>query len=335
MLIPTLETLLAAAGRIDGSILKTPLHRVPLESITRAHGGGQLRIKMENLQITGSFKARGALNAVLCENATAVVTHSAGNHGAALAWAAQTRGAKCTVVVPDTAPRVKVEAIRELGATVVETEHAKRADTVATIARETGATVIHPFDDDNVIAGQATLGLEILGQAENDLDALLVPISGGGMAAGIASAAAHLNPSLKIVLVEPAGKGLAHALRSNDRGHDSPGAKDPLDTIADGMRSKPLGERPWRILQQCVHPDAVLSVSDDAILDAMVILFRHFKTVVEPSGATALAAILSSHPDDFRRAVGHDAANIGLVVCGGNLDIDPMLRSVLMPPTKL
>lgn len=334
MLIPTLETLLAAAGRIDGSILKTPLHRVPLESITHAHGSGQLRIKMENLQITGSFKARGALNAVLSlgdDAGRGVVTHSAGNHGAALAWAAQTRGAKCTVVVPHTAPRAKVEAIRELGATVVETDHAKRADTVAAIASNSGATVIHPFDDDRVIAGQATLGLEILGQAENDLDALLVPISGGGMAAGIASAAAHLNPNLKIVLVEPVGKGLAHALASNDRGHDSPGAKDPLDTIADGMRSKPLGERPWHILQKCVQPDAVLSVSDDAILDAMVLLFRHFKTVVEPSGATALAAILSSHPDDFRRAVGHDAVNIGLVVCGGNLDIGPMLRAGLLP----
>ena len=241
---------------------------------------------------------------------------------AALAFAARGRGIPCTIVVPETAPKAKVDRIKDLGADVIVCEHAQREATVGAFAEATGATMIHPFDNDLVIAGQSTLGTEIIEQVP-DVDAILVPVSGGGMAAGVALATKFFKPNAKVILVEPKGKNLADSIRHGHR-DDS---QRPLATIADGMRSRALGERPFNILRDFVSPDAVLSVDDDAILSAMTTLFADFKACVEPSGATALAAIQSTPPDVFRRATGDHAETIAAIVCGGNLDIGPILRS--------
>ncbi|KAJ8600338.1 hypothetical protein CTAYLR_000660 [Chrysophaeum taylorii] len=295
------EAVVGAAARLA----KTPVRKTPLVEIWEG-----VYCKLENTQVTGSFKARGAANKVL-QTKGSVVCHSAGNHGAAVAWAAKLRGVECTVVVPRTAPEAKKALIRKFGAAIVETDHARRAQAVREIVDRTGASMVHPFDDLDVIAGQGTLALEL----PDDLDAVVVPVSGGGLAAGIAT----VLGGDKVFLVEPEGKGLGKALAAGNRLLD-PSMEPLAETIADGMRSRALGERPWGILSAKIPPSRVLSVSNEAILEAMALTFQDLKTVCEPSGATALAALL-----EHRDTIGA-RRRIGLVVCGGNLDVPPMLR---------
>lgn len=232
----------------------------------------------------------------------------------------------CTVVVPTTAPHLKKAIIKRYGANVIETAHENRASKVAEIlAAEPRAEFVHPFDDMDVMAGQGTIGLELAEQVPH-LDAVLVPVSGGGLAAGIASVLTE-----KVVLVEPLGKRLAMALASSTRLlHDSP---LPLDTVADGMRSRTLGQRPWDVLSRIVPPAKVLSADDKHIVAGMTYIFNDLKQVCEPAGATALAALLSADRDAFKAAFGPshaDISDIAIIVCGGNLDIDTMLRQHYM-----
>lgn len=310
--------MLDASLRLRSSrVVKTPV--VKMEHVFPWGQRVVLHLKLENLQRTGSFKARGATNFVMqSPGASRFVAHSAGNHGAALAWASKERGAQCTVVVPRTAPRAKVELIREYGAQVVETDHSKRTETVeAIVAGDPDAVVVHPFDDIKVMAGQGTIAVELVDQTEH-LDSVVVPVSGGGMAAGITAVLED-----KVVLVEPKGKRLMDALASKDRTLN--GSPEPLDTVADGMRSRALGSLPWDALQNVRN---VLTVDDDAILRAMIRTFEEAKTVCEPSGATALAGVLSADQHTFASCFGEkDTTHVGIIVCGGNLDVEPMLRT--------
>ena len=311
-------------------VMTTPCVQVPMSVVQPAlaeEEGSKLVLKMEQMQVTGSFKIRGAMNAVLAltneEAKRGVICHSAGNHGVALACAARQRGAKCLVVVPDTAPQAKVEAIRNFGSEVAVAAYAQRAEFVETLAAARGSILVHPFDDDLVIEGQSTMAVEMVQQTP-DMDVVLVPISGGGMAAGIAKALSILKPSIKIVLVEPKGKNLAECFRQNDRLFNQ--SQQPLNTIADGMRSGPIGQKPFDILKS-LNVTSVISVDDEAILKAMTTLFSAYKLCVEPAGATALAAIQATHPDLLKEALGENASSIGAIICGGNLDIEPILRN--------
>ena len=299
-------------------------------TLDRLHGGSTRRrfyFKCENLQKTGAFKARGALNAVLslpaADATRGVCTHSSGNHGMALAFAAQRRGVPCTVVVPKDTPQAKVDAIRGYGATVQFCEYSQRQAQCEAFARSSGARIIHPYDDTLIMAGQGTIAVELLEQVP-DLDAIVVPVSGGGLIGGIAAAAKALKPTIRIFGVEPKGKDLAKSLELHERRLTE--SLEPLDTVADAIRTKALGAEPWRV----VHDDqaverTVFAVSNDQIRAAMRFSFQRMKLVVEPAGAAALAAVLSGQLDEtFAREEYAAIRHVGLVVCGGNVDIDKL-----------
>lgn len=256
-----LEEIQAAAKRIAGVVHKT-------ETVTSMHmdkiSGKKLFFKAEMLQKTGSFKARGALNAIKCclERGVPVpriVTHSSGNHGQAVAWASLQCGLPCTVVVPEGTPRVKCEAIQGYGAELVfcTPTPTGRKETADRIANETKGVIIHPYDNYDVMAGQGTIGLELLQQVP-DLDIILVPISGGGMTSGIAVAAQALQPNCKVIAVEPAGKELAPCLEKRERQWPNP--PQFLSTIAEGIMTQQVGQLTFPLL--CDLVQGVVSVTD-------------------------------------------------------------------------
>ncbi len=312
MAAPTLDQIRAARTRLAGEIHLTPL----LSSATLAsHSGAAMWwMKCEALQKTGSFKVRGALNAVKQLDANSrsrgVVTVSAGNHGQALAWAARAAGAHCTVVMPAGATASKVAATRGYGADVIL--HGTAAEAFAQahrLADEHGYTLVHPFDDAAVIAGQGTVGMEILEQAP-DVEVVVVPIGGGGLIAGVASAIKQQRPSVKVYGVEPDG---AAAMRlSLDAGH--PVRIEKVQTIADGLGAPFAGDITFPIVQQYV--DDVILVSDKEIAAAMSQLLSRTKLLAEPAGAAATAATLSGRIPDV---AGHRTA---VVLSGGNVDLD-------------
>ncbi len=277
--------------------------------------GRQLYFKCEMFQRVGAFKFRGACNAVMKLNddvaARGVVTHSSGNHGQALALAAKLRGINAHIIMPRTAPRVKKDAVAGYGGTVHFCEPTLKARQTMTseIVVSTGAELIPPYDHPDIIAGQGTIALEFLEQATS-LDALVVPVGGGGMLSGIAIAAKALNPSIRIFAAEP--KGADDVARSMASGqlveqHDA-------KTIADGLLTN-LCDATWAIIRD--HVEAVVTVSEQQIVDSMRLVFGRMKVVVEPSGAVALAAVTS---DDFRGMSGMD--RVGVVLSGGNVDLD-------------
>ena len=315
--IPTFADVLAAAARIAGRAHATP---VIASQALDAATGTRLSFKCEQLQRIGAFKFRGACNAVWSlDAATAargVVTHSSGNHGAALALAAQGRGIPCHVVVPDGAVRAKLAAIEHYGAILHRCAPtiAAREAMCAQVQAETGATAVHPYTDPRVIAGQGTAALELL-TAQPDLDALVVPLGGGGLAAGTALAMRALAPRCKLYLAEPAGA--ADGARSFARGaldHAAPGQDFVPDTICDGLRGT-LGALNFDILR---NTDAqVLTVDDAQTVAAMRLLWTRSKQLVEPSSAIALAAVLAhrSHFQDRK---------VGIILSGGNVDLDAL-----------
>lgn len=295
--------------------LRPWVHRTPVlsrESLDRRFAGS-LFFKCENLQEIGAFKIRGATNAVLALEEEAarrgVLTHSSGNHGAALALAARRRGIPAYVVMPEGAPRIKREAVEAQGARVVTCPPTMegRQETAARLGEETGANLVHPFDDPRVIAGQGTVALELLEQVA-DLDLLLVPVGGGGLAAGCALAAAAVAPGCQVVGVEPAGADdAARSLAS--------GRREPLGTprtLADGLRGH-VGLLTFPLLKRLLA--GIVTVSEEAIADAMRLAFEHLRLVVEPSGAVPLAALLEGRVDTRGRRV-------GIVLSGGNVDLD-------------
>ncbi|QNN45200.1 pyridoxal-phosphate dependent enzyme [Thermomonas brevis] len=309
---PRFDDVLAAAARIAPHAHATPvLHSRALD----AEAGAALRFKAEHLQRIGAFKFRGACNAVFAladaQAARGVVTHSSGNHGAALALAAQLRGIPCHVVVPEGAVRAKLAAIEHYGAQLHHCAPTIRAreETCAQVQADTGGTVVHPYTDPRVIAGQGTAALELL-TAQPDLDALVVPLGGGGLAAGTALAMRALAPGCDLFLAEP--EGAADGARSFARGaldHDF-----VPDTVCDGLRGT-LGAINFELLRAA---DArVLTVDDARIVAAMRLLWTRTKQLVEPSSAVALAAVLAQR----ERFAGR---RVGIVLSGGNVDLDAL-----------
>jgi threonine dehydratase len=299
-----------ARGRIAGKVNLTPI----LTSRTLdALSGARLSFKCENFQKGGAFKARGATNAVFALSETearrGVATHSSGNHGAALARAAALRGIRAHVVMPDNTPQAKRAAVGRYGAEITwcAPTLAARESTVQKVIAATGATLIHPYDDLLVMAGQATAAMEFL-EAAPDIDVLLVPVGGGGLLSGSAVAAKTLKPSIRVIGVEPAGAD--DAARSLRAGRILP--NENPSTIADGLRAT-VGERPFAEIRRLV--DEILTVPDDAIVRAMRQLWEVLKIVVEPSAAVPYAALLDA-PAALR------SRRIGLIVSGGNLDLD-------------
>lgn len=302
-----------AAARIAPHTKRTP---VLTNDALDAACGAQLFFKCENLQAMGAFKARGAANAVFsltaAEAARGVVTHSSGNHGAALARAAQLRGIPCHVVMPHNAPRTKVANVERYGAHVARSEPnlTAREAACARIAADTGAVLIHPFDDYAVMAGQGTAALELLEQAPG-LDLVLCPVGGGGLLSGTAIAAKGLQPGIRVVGVEPEqADDLAQSFRAK-----KPVAIAHADTIADGLRTNVTGERNLPLILR--HVDDIVTVSEDAIIAAMRVLWENLKIVVEPSAAVAYAAIASGRLDVSGKKV-------GLILTGGNVDLDQL-----------
>jgi threonine dehydratase len=300
----------AAAVRIAPHAQRTPVLR---SRSLDALAGAQLHFKCENLQRVGAFKFRGACNAVWSlpaeVAARGVVTHSSGNHGAALALAARTRGIPAHVVVPEGAVKSKLAAIEALGATLHRCAPtiAAREAAADKVRADTGATLIHPYTDPRVIAGQGTAALELLRET-GPLDALIAPVGGGGLIGGSAIAAAALAPGMAVHAAEP--EGAADAWESLRRGERITELKP--DTICDGLRGL-LGAINFTLLKK--YAVNVLPVADGATIAAMRLIWERLKLIVEPSSAIALAAILT-HPELFA------GRRVGVILSGGNVDLE-------------
>jgi threonine dehydratase len=272
----------------------------------------ELFFKCENFQKVGAFKYRGATNAVLSlsqeESKRGVATHSSGNHAAALALAARIKGMSCYVAMPRTAPSVKIEAVKGYGAEIFFCEPTleSREQTLAKIVEQTGATVIHPFNFFPVICGQGTAAKEFL-EEEPDLEALLVPVGGGGILSGSAITAKAINPEMKVYGCEPVNAD--DACRSLRAGHIIPSVQPR--TIADGLLTS-LCPLTFEIIRHKV--DDILTVSEESIIQAMQLIWQRMKIVVEPSSAVPLAAIMEN-PDLFR------GKKTGIILTGGNVDL--------------
>jgi threonine dehydratase len=300
----------AAHARIRPHVHRTPvLTSRSLDAVAEA----ALFFKCENLQKVGAFKARGACNAVFslddAEARRGVVTHSSGNHGAAVAWAAARRGIPAWVVMPENSAEIKKAAVQGLGATVrfcAPTLEA-RDTTCAAVQAETGALLVHPYDDWRVIAGQGTAALELLEEIP-DLDAIITPVGGGGLLSGTAIASRGIKPSIHVYGAEPAGAD--DAWRSLQSGRIVP-QTDPR-TIADGLRSS-LGVKTFAVLSTLV--DAIGTTSEEAIVRAMRLTWDKLKLVIEPSSAVPLATLLE-------RKLPVAGLRVGIVISGGNVDLD-------------
>lgn len=301
----TLADVEAAAARIDPFVHRTPVFT---SSTLDRQLGSRVFFKAENLQKVGAFKARGATNAVLQlpDDTRGVVTHSSGNHGQAIAYAASICDLPAWVVMPRTAPVLKIDAVRSYGAEVVLCDHAERESTAAAVMERTGAALIHPFDEPAVIAGQGTATLELVEQVPN-LDVVVAPVGGGGLLSGAATVGSAQKRPIRVVGAEPFA--VDDAYRSLQTGIRQPGVESPV-TLADGLLTG-IGARPFTILT-ALGAD-VVRVTEAAILEAAFFLLQRMKLVVEPSGATPLAA-LHTEPGRFRDR------RVGVIISGGNTD---------------
>jgi threonine dehydratase len=310
-MIPIAE-IIAARDRIAGKVRHTPLMS---SSRLGAAAGVSLSLKCESFQKTGSFKVRGALNAVLqlneAQRARGVITVSAGNHAQALAYAASAAGVKATVVMPAKASQLKVAASRGYGADVVlhGTSSIEAFAKAHELEKERGLVFIHPFDDAAVAAGAGTVALELMDVDRADMDICVVAIGGGGLIAGIASALRARLPNVRIVGVEP--EGAAAMRKSLDAGH--PLRLDRIDTIADGLTAPMAGDLTFPIVRDCV--DDVVLVSDAEIRAAVRDLMSAAKLVVEPAGAASLAAVTAN------RIGARRDSRVVAVISGGNVDL--------------
>ncbi len=308
-----------AANRIATHAKVTPmLQSRSINSLV----GAELQFKCENLQRVGAFKFRGACNAVWSLSDTqaskGVVTHSSGNHGAALALAARTRGIPAHVIVPEGAVRSKVAAIETYAAAVhrCAASISAREEACERVRQQTGASLVHPYADPHVIAGQGTAAMEMIAQT-GPLDVLVVPVGGGGLVSGSAIAAAALAPDCKVIAAEPSGA--ADTFESLRRG-ERVGAFVP-DTICDGLRTL-VGEINLRIIRE--HGVEVLTVGDEQTIAAMRLIWQRMKIIVEPSSAIVLAAVIR-HRQRFA------GKRIGLILSGGNVDLDALPWLVQRP----
>jgi threonine dehydratase len=293
------------------------IHRTPVLTSSRldAASGASLFFKCENFQKVGAFKARGATNAVFSlDDATArrgVATHSSGNHGAALARAAKLRGIPAHIVMPSNSAKVKVRAVESYGARIVfcEPTEAARESACADVIAKTGATLIHSFENEDVIAGQGTAAVELLEDVP-DVDLVMCPVGGGGLLCGTAVAAKSMRPKIKVVAVEPANADdAAQSFRAGRLIRT-----EKKFTIADGLRTN-VGAPNFAIIQRYV--DEIVTVSEEAIVAAMRTIWETMKIIIEPSAAVPYAAILESKID-----IGGKRA--GIVLTGGNIDLDAL-----------
>lgn len=311
-----IDDIRAAARRIDGVA-----HRTPVLTCTTLDGlaGGQLFFKCENLQRVGAFKFRGAYNAVASlsheQAARGVLTHSSGNHAQALALAARIRGIPAYIVMPDNAPAVKVAAVRGYGAEITPCPPIleEREIQAEAVRRRTGATLIHAYDHPPVIAGQGTVALELVEQVAG-LDAVVVPVGGGGLISGITLALRSVAPQIRVFAAEPAGADDAY--RSKRAGMWIP-QTDP-HTVADGLLTS-LGTNTWPVVRDLV--EAVFTVDEAAIMGATRLVWERMKVVIEPSAAVPLAVVLSER---FKELTG--LARVGVVFSGGNVDLESFGR---------
>lgn len=310
--VPSLDDIRSAALRIAPHAHHTPV----LTSRTiEKRAGCEIYFKCENFQRAGAFKFRGACNAVFSltdeEASRGVVTQSSGNHGAAIALACRIRGIQATVVVPSGAPKAKLAAIREYGGDIVpcETPQASRDAVTREVLARNGGVLIHPFNDARVIAGQGTATLELMEDVPG-LDAVVAPVSGGGLLSGTCLAAHGLDAGVEVHGGEPEGAADAHA--SLARGERVTGW--PMNTICDGLRAE-LSPLTFAILNE--HVEAILLVSEAEVVAAMRLVYERLKAVIEPSCAVPLAAILR-HPERFA------GKRVGVILSGGNVDLDAL-----------
>lgn len=313
----TLADVAAAADRIAPYLPRTPL--VTSRTLSRMTGA-TLRLKTENLQRTGSFKVRGALNAILQlgpeQRARGVVTFSAGNHGQGLAYAASLVGVPCTVFMSEHAVPAKVEAIRGYGA---ETRFGPDIDAafrmMGAYQEEAGAYLVHPFADPAIIAGQGTVALELIEEFPA-LEQVVVPVGGGGLISGVALTIKALQPQARVVGVEPVGAAVVSLSLQAGR----PLRLEQVTTIADGLGAPFAAELTQRLIER--HVDDVVLVTDDEIVAALHLILGRAKLLVEPAGAAAVAALLTN-----KAAIPH-GANTAAILSGGNIDL-PRLKGLL------
>lgn len=308
--IPTYQEITEAASRIEGHAHKTPvLTSTYFNQLTEA----DLYFKCENFQKVGAFKFRGAFNAISklssSDGKKGIITHSSGNHAQAVALAAGLNGYSATIVMPENAPKVKVNAVREYGAAIqfCEPTIESRQETAEQIISKTGATFIHPYNHKDVIAGQGTCALEFLEEIP-DLDIIITPVGGGGLISGTAIAAKTINPKIKVLGAEP--KLADDAYRSLRSGSIQPVLR--TDTIADGLRTS-LGSLTFQIIKEKL--DDILLVSEASIIRDMQKVWERMKIIIEPSSAVPLSALLESNP-------GIVGKKVGIIFTGGNVDVE-------------
>jgi threonine dehydratase len=306
-----------AAIRLAHERIRPHIHRTPVLTSARldAAGGASLFFKCENFQKVGAFKARGATNAVFAlDDQTmrrGVATHSSGNHAAALSRAAKLRGIAAHIVMPSNSPKVKVRAVEGYGGRIIFCEPTQRAREAACarVIEETGATLIHPFENEEVMAGQGTVVVELMEDVP-DLDLVLCPIGGGGVLCGTAVGAKALRPGIKVIATEPAGAD--DAAQSFHQGRLV--YQERKNTIADGLRTN-LGAPNFDLLRRYV--DDVVTVSEEGIVAAMRTIWETMKIIIEPSAAVAYAAVLEDKVDLRSKRV-------GIILTGGNVDLDAL-----------
>lgn len=314
MEIPTYQDVLDAHERIKPHIRRTPIRT---SDYLNELAGAQLFFKCENFQEPGAFKVRGASNAVFGlsdeQAAKGVATHSSGNHASCLSYAAMRRGIPCNVVMPRTAPLAKKDMVRRYGGVITECEPStsSREETFARVQAETGGDFVHPYNDPRVIAGQGTCAREVMEQTDG-LDMMVAPIGGGGMISGTCLTLATLAPEVRVIAAEP--EQADDAYRSFKAGHII--ADDAPKTIADGLLV-PLKDLTWHFVKN--HVSEIYTASDAEIVDAMKLIWKHLRIVMEPSSAVPLATILKN-PQAFA------GKRVGIIVTGGNVDLDKLPR---------
>ncbi|XP_042504182.1 serine racemase isoform X2 [Macadamia integrifolia] len=309
-----------AQVRINSFIHRTPV--LSSESLNSL-AGRKLFFKCECLQKGGAFKFRGACNAIFSleehQAAKGIVTHSSGNHAAAVSLAAKLRGIPAYIVIPKNAPNCKVENVRRYGGQVIWSEPTmqSRESVAAKVLEETGAVLIHPFNDGRIISGQGTIALELLEQVPQ-LDTVIVPISGGGLISGVALAAKAINPAILVLAAEPRGANDAAQSKAAGRIIKLP----ETNTVADGLRAF-MGDLTWPVVRDLV--DDIIVVEDNEIIEAMRLCYEILKVAVEPSGAIGLAAVLS---EGFRdNPALKDSKDVGIILSGGNVDLSVLWES--------
>ena len=314
MLIQSIEE---AAKRIRDSIFVSPFVRS--ETFSQLTGNSIL-LKLENLQMTGSFKERGALNKILLltteERRRGVIAASAGNHAQAVSYHATKRGIKAQICMPLTTPMVKVSATRGYGAEVilVGANYDETCEDALRRCQEQGLTFIHPFDDEAVIAGQGTLGVEMLEEID-DLDAVVIPVGGGGLIAGVACAVKEMRPNMQVIGVQTSKlPSMKAALENNE-----PVTLPPNKTIADGIAVRRAGDNTFPLVREYV--DEIVTVDDEEIANAILLLLEKEKTLTEGAGAVAAAAVLN-------KKLAHRGKKLGVLISGGNIDVTLLSRII-------